>query len=239
LIPFNDGLTLVLVSSAGIYLLTDTICQLIHPAPDPDDPTEEPNLSMEHAALSPDNRLLAVGEQDSEHLVLDATGVLIAQIGPQSSYPHFALFSQSGDLLIVNSCHFYNGITIGVSTTGIAGLVIPANTPDERYTVIDDQCRVYIGVAARDYYILGDAYGYIKAFSQAGQLLWQHFLGSTISGIALSDDEQTLWVGTYAGILHQLQLGQGHRDNHTIGTGGHYEDFRILLWKNEVQPLVW
>ena len=239
LIPFNNGRTLLLVSAGGIYLLTETSCRLIHPAADPENATKKRNLSMEHAAISPDNQWLAVGDQDSEHRVLDAAGLPVAQIGPQSSYPHFALFSASGDQLIANSCHFYNGITIGVSTQGMHGLIIPAYTADARYTVIDEQCRVYVGVAATGYYILGDAYGYIRAFSPTGQLLWRHFLGSTISGMTLSNNGCILWVGTCAGILHQLHLGKGHRDNQTIGTGSHYEDFRILLWKDEPTPLVW
>lgn len=34
-------------------------------------------------------------------------------------------------------------------------------------------------------------------------------------------------------MLHKLQLEKGFRDNLTIGNGNHYEDFRLLLWKEE------
>lgn len=93
--------------------------------------------------------------------------------------------------------------------------------------------RVYAGVATTEGYILGDANGYIRAFTKEGKQLWRYFLGGTISGMAISDDEQTLWVGTYFGQLHQLQLNKGWRDTHTIGTAKHYEDFRLIFWKKE------
>ncbi len=43
---------------------------------------------MEHAALSYDNKLIAVGDQGSEHRILNYDGIEIAEIGPQSSYPY-------------------------------------------------------------------------------------------------------------------------------------------------------
>jgi hypothetical protein len=139
----------------------------------------------------------------------------------------------------LNSCHFYNGITIGVPTINIHGLKIEAYTEDNRYTVIDDDCRVYVAVATSDYYILGDAVGYIKAFNKEGKKLWRYFLGSTITGMTISEDEKTLWVGACTGIIHKLKLDTGQRDNHTIGNGNHYEEFRMIFWKNEPQPLIW
>lgn len=99
--------------------------------------------------------------------------------------------------------------------------------------------RVYVGLASRNFYILGDAYGYIKAIDKDGNELWAHYLGSTISGMTISDDQKTLWVGSSSGILHKLILGKGHRDNHTIGNGNHYEEFRLLIWKNEPQIWKW
>jgi len=93
--------------------------------------------------------------------------------------------------------------------------------------------RVYCGTATSDFYILGDAHGYIRAIDHNGKCIWRHFLGSTITGITLSDDEKTLWVGSCSGMLHKLKLGKGLRDNHTIGNGNHYEEFRLILWKDE------
>jgi hypothetical protein len=93
--------------------------------------------------------------------------------------------------------------------------------------------RIYAGVATNDFYILGDAHGYIRAFNMHGKCLWRHFLGSTISGMDISENGKILWVGSYSGMIHKLRLGEGHRDEHTIGNGKHYEEFRLILWKDE------
>ncbi len=211
----------------------------LHPIPDPDDKEWAPSIHMEHAALSADNSFIALGDQYSMHGVLNSHGARVADIGPQSSYPHYALFSKDGQQLILNSCHFYNGVTIGVPTAGLQGLTIEAHTQDDRYTVIDENCRVYAAVATSRYYIMGDVGGYIKAYDNSGKLVWRYFLGSTITGMTISDDEKTLWVAACSGMIHQLKLEQGQRDDHTIGNGDHYEEFRVIFWKNEPQPLIW
>jgi hypothetical protein len=239
IIPFNNGLAVILISPEGIYLLKTNGHSLIHPLPDQDDTEWTPSIHMEHAALSADNSIIALGDQSSAHRILNGQGAAIADIGPQSSYPHYALFSKNGQQLILNSCHFYNGVIIGLPTAGIQGLKIEAHTQDDRYTVIDDNCRVYAAVATSSYYIMGDVGGYIKAYDPGGKLMWRYFLGSTITGMTISDDETTLWVAACSGMIHQLKLGRGQRDDHTIGNGNHYEEFRVIFWKNEPQPLIW
>ncbi len=60
-----------------------------------------------------------------------------------------------------------------------------------------------------------------------------------ISGIAVSEDEKVLWVGTHAGALHKLIVDKGVRDTHTIGTSQLFEEFRLLIWKDEPQVWQW
>ena len=233
LIPFNDGFKILLTTSEGIYILSAKDEKMIHPVPDLEDGEWSSYISMGNATISNSNEYIVVGDQDADHRILNQNGEQIGEIGPQSSYPHFCLFSSDDKQLITNSCHFYNGITIGVSTENMDGLTIEAYEESDNYKVIDDGMRVYVGLATKDLYILGDAYGYVKAFTQQGECVWRHFLGSTISGLTISDDERTLWVGSCTGMVHKLRLGKGHRDNHTIGNGNHYEEFRLILWKDE------
>lgn len=233
LIPFNDGKKVLLVSSDGIFIISNETEHRIHPLPDPEDEEWEPYLDMENATLSNDNKYIVVGDQCYDHRVLNSDGAQLGDIGPQSSYPHFCLFSKNDNQLITNSCHFYNGVTIGVDTSDLETISVEAYQDSEDFTVIDDGMRVYCGIATSKYYILGDAYGYIKAIDAKGDCIWKYFLGSTISGMTISEDEKTLWVGSYSGMLHKLQLDKGLRDNHTIGTGQHYEDFRLVIWKDE------
>jgi hypothetical protein len=238
-IPFNDGLSVVLVSSEGIYLLSTRGNTRIHPGPDPGNGDWNAYIDMEHAALSHNNTFIALGDQSSAHRILNRYGQEIASIAPQSSYPHYALFSRDEQQVVLNSCHFYNGITIGVPTADIHKLQTEATTENYSHTVIDKNCRVYTAIATSRYYIFGDAAGYIKAIDKEGKNIWSYFLGDTIISLAISDDEKTLWVASCSGMIHTLTLYAGQRDNHTIGNGDHYEEFRIIFWKNESQPLIW
>lgn len=233
LIPFNDGVKVLLTTSEGIYILSNNGEKMIHPEPDVEDEEWDSSIDMENATLSNDNKLIVVGDQCADHRILTQNGDQIGKVGPQSSYPHYCLFSADDEQLITNSCHFYNGITIGVSTNNINELKVEAYEESDVYKVIDDGMRVYVGLTTKDLYILGDAYGYIKAFNKEGECVWRHFLGSTIGGLAISDNGETLWVGSCTGMIHKLKLGKGHRDNHTLGNGKHYEEFRIILWKEE------
>lgn len=239
LIPFNDGSKVLLVTSFGIYLISPQEEKLIHPLNEDNDEEWTSDIDMENATLSNDNSYIVVGDQNYDHRILDQEGNTLGSIGAQSSYPHFCLFSKDDSQLITNSCHFYNGITIGINSDQYEGANIEAYTESDDYTIIDEEMRVYTGTATENYYILGDAYGYIKAFDKDGNQRWKLFLGSTISGITLSDDGKTLWVGAHSGILHKLILNKGCRDTHTIGSGDHYEEFRLLLWKEEPQIWKW
>lgn len=232
IIPFNNGEKALLISDNGIYLISENEEKLLKYGLSDD--SDYNGLSMEHGTLSHDNRYIAIGDQCSNHAILDNNGEMIDDFYPMSSYPHFCEFSKDDKQLIVNSCHFYNGVTNGIDMQNFKTL-----DKEEDLPIIDEIMRVYAGVAVEDYYILGDAYGYIRAVDKTGKELWQHFLGSTISGMAISDNGKTLWVGSYSGFLHKLLLGKKHRDTHTIGTGDLFEEFRLIIWKGEEQIWWW
>ncbi|WP_314990275.1 PQQ-binding-like beta-propeller repeat protein [uncultured Campylobacter sp.] len=233
ILPFNDGSKVLLVSCDGIFLVWDGGAKLIHPVR-----KEYAYIAMANAALSNDNELIALGDQDKGHFVINAQGETLGEIYPQSSYPHFCLFSADDTQLIINSCHFYNGVTIGVDRALLkCGLEVEAYSYDEEgeqnFTLIDDEMRVYAGVATQDFYILGDAYGYIRAVGKDGRKIWRHYLGGTIKSMALSEDGGVLFVGTYGGRLHKLRLGAG-QGSHTIGNGNHKEEFRLIAYEDKI-----
>ena len=223
----------------GIFLISQSGAKLIHPIyEDESDDDDELEIDMANATLSNDNELIVAGEQCGDHALMDSEGERLGGIGAQSSYPHFCLFSADDTQLITNSCHFYNGVTIGVDRALLKrGLEVEAYSYDEEgeqnFTLIDDAIRVYAGVATQDFYILGDAYGYIKAVGKDGRKIWRHYLGGTIKSMALSEDGSVLFVGTYGGRLHKLRLGAG-QDSHTIGNGNHKEEFRLIAYEDEI-----
>ena len=241
ILPFNDGSKVLLTAHDGIFLISQSGAKLIHPIYEDEGEDEdeyELEIAMANATISNDNELIVAGEQDSDHVLMDREGERLGGIGAQSSYPHFCLFSADDTQLITNSCHFYNGVTIGVDRALLKrGLEVGFYDPDDggekNFTLIDDAMRVYAGVATRDFYILGDAYGYIKAVGKDGRKIWRHYLGGTIKSMALSEDGSVLFVGTYGGRLHKLRLGAG-QDSHTIGNGNHKEEFRLIAFEDKI-----
>lgn len=233
LIPFNDGLKILSITSEGIYLMDKLQEKLIHPELDLDDEDLGAYIDMEHATLSNDNQFIAAGDQCSLHSIFTSNGKLIGEIEPYSAYPHFCLFSKDDSQLIMNSCHFYSGVTISVPASELSDLTTEPYEESDTFEVLEDGMRVYCGIAYDDFYILGDAYGYIRAIDKQGNLKWRYFLGSTIGGIAISDNGTILWVASCSGMIHKLRLGKGYRDKHVIGNGNHYEDFRLIFWKDE------
>ncbi|NLC23976.1 MAG: WD40 repeat domain-containing protein, partial [Oxalobacter sp.] len=103
LIPFPDGRRVLLVSEDGIFVLSPDGANRLQPTPEElkeyfswsqkEYPQEElsVNVSMEHGAVSPDGKYIAVGAQDGKHHVFDESLKLIAEIGPHNEYPHYAL----------------------------------------------------------------------------------------------------------------------------------------------------
>jgi hypothetical protein len=256
LIPFPDGRRVLLVASDGVFVLGEQTAIRLLPTAEQmreyfqwqrdeceknheDEDALSASLSMEHGAISPDGKLVAVGAQDGLHYVFDERLACIAQVGPHGEYPHHAAFSADGGTVAFNACHFYNGATIAVPVARLPGWQSDHYDDVEGLTVIEPGARVYASVARGDEFILGDAYGYLRAVSVTGEYRWQHFIGSTLSALDLSADGRTLVAATCAGFISIIQLDAGHRQPYQIGNGDHFEQRRWLFWKNEETPLAW
>ncbi|OYD51291.1 hypothetical protein [Acidovorax kalamii] len=273
LIPFNDGQRVLLRNPTGIYLLTPTESggsdgrsggggvQRLHPQTfDEDGPYTWPKnqmdeeaggqtvtvlaLDMLHMALSPDEHRIAVGDQDSSHILLDARGTLVAEYDPQSSYPHHAVFSHDGTRLFANSCHLYWGSTLSVPLSPLAAqgqqdTPQPAPTDAEDLPTLDGRCRVYASATQPGLVVLGDADGYLHAISDDGQALWRHHIGSTISGMDMAPDGGVLWAASYGGYLVRLERSEAGMDPYSIGTSLYVETSRWIFWGDEAGPVRW
>lgn len=252
LIPFNDGQRVLLRNPTGVYLLSAAGVQRLHPQTfDEDGPYTWPKnqqdesvdgtditmlaLDMLHMALSPDEQHIAVGDQDSQHILLDAQGAVQAEYEAISSYPHHAAFSHDGTRLFANSCHLYSGYTRSMALP-------PQGTPpgtDGEDAALDEGCRVYASATQPGWVVLGDADGYLHARSDSGKLLWRHHIGSTLSAIEVSPDGGTLWAASYGGYLVCLERVEGSMDPYSIGTSPYVETARWIFWKDEAAPLRW
>ncbi len=237
------GERVVTVTSEGIFLIDASGARRLHPEPDPDNDEWTPYIDMAHAALSPDGELICVGHQCSMHRILDAHGAELASIGMASEYPHHAVFSHDGEVLAVNSCHFYNGGTIVVPVEAARGLNTETFLGFEDLPspcrLLDGGMRVYASDVLPGQFLLGDAGGYVRAVTEGGECVWQHFVGSSISGIAASPNRDVLAIGSSSGMLHIIDLNQPEPDQFQIGTAPHVERRRWLFWRDQARPLRW
>ena len=258
LIPFNDGQRVLLRNPTGIYLLTAGGVHRLHPqAFDEDGPYTWPKnqqdetvngtdvtmlaLDMLHMALSPDERHIAVGDQDSVHILLNADGQVVRRYEPLSSYPHHATFSHDGTRLLANSCHLYGGCTLATPMGAALSGAAPDSEKNETQEApaVNTQWRVYASATLPGMVILGDAHGYLHAVDDTGQNLWRHHIGSTISAIDVSPDGSAIVAASYGGYLALLERVETGMDPYSIGTSPYAETRRWIFWGDEVGPLRW
>ena len=196
-------------------------------------------FDMIHAACSADGQVFVCGYQDSQHLLLDRQGKLVGQFGPfESSYPHHASFSPDGRRVVVNSCHFYGGVSTMLEVETAKGLASGEFEEVEGTVQCDDLARVYCSTWHDGLWIFGDAQGFVHAVDADGKKHWQHFVGSTVQGVAVSPDGRHLAISTFAGFVAMLDMTDHHHEPSVIGTSGFREVIRFVLWQGEA-PLRW
>lgn len=243
-IPFSDGQKILIGGeSHGLFLLEKNRITVIFPDKNYYDKYRDEHAQnkkpidnilqlgdfpMLHCALSHNNRYIALGFQSSLHYIYDHNGNMVGSMEPDSSYPHYALFATDDEQVAFNSCHFYNGVTTATKVNDITN-----GRPYSDAIELDMESRVYAAVAASYGYIIGEAYGYIRARSYQGDHLWDDYLGFNIATMDITDDEQFLYVGTYKGIIYKIQLNSGTKDPYTIGNSDNKEICRWLFWEKD------
>lgn len=202
-------------------------------------------FDMLHARISPKGDLVALGSQSSQHELVTLDGERVAIFGPvHSEYPHHAGFDDTGEYLAVNSCHFYNGASVVAAVDSLRGMDGEPYEDDPRLKVLEPESRVYSSVFAQGLFVLGDAYGYLRARTPEGENAWTHFCGSTLFGMDISPNQRRLVVGAASGFLHLIDLpdpdaeSSGERDPFQIGTSHNHERVRWICWRGE-EPWRW
>ena len=250
LVPFPDGKRVLIIGDEGIFVLATDHARRLLPTlesqkdfydylieENPGDPLSM-DLSMSHGHISHDGRMIAVGSQAESHMIYDSDCKLIADIGGISEYPHYAVFSKNDDMVALNSCHFYNGGTIGVPTKLFGDYSAAAYELDPKHVELDNQARVYAATSSKDLFITGDAHGYVRGFDRDGKTAFRIFLGSSIGDIDISKDEKTLVVSTYAGFVALYDLEAKSKAPHQIGVGDVLELRRWVFWKDS-ESFLW
>ncbi|HEV7559167.1 MAG TPA: hypothetical protein VGO00_27020 [Kofleriaceae bacterium] len=221
-VPDGDGA--IAATEGGVYWLTERTKRLLLGDGD--------SVSYAHAAMSPNGRFVAMGTQDSPHLVLDRKTGRRYQFEPVSSYPHFAAFHHDRPEAILSSCHALYGS--GSLAVNLDELIADGKEPARP---INRTAWVYSIASTSTGYLLGDNNGYVWAIDFAGEQQWYCFLGSTLTALAISPDRKRLLVGSYAGYVIELDLA-GDGDPRLLTNGPVKELGRWVFWRGH-EPMIW
>jgi photosystem II stability/assembly factor-like uncharacterized protein len=221
------GEAVLIAGDEGIYWVTERGAKRLLP----DEPSD--NVSYPHAALSPNGRFVALGTQDTSHIVIDRKTGRRHTFDPMSSYPHFAAFHHDRPEVVLNSCHaLYGSGTMVVDLDAmVAGKKEPARPLDRR-------AWVYCAGSTSFGYLLGDRSGYLWAFDHDGEQQWYAFLGSTMTALDMSPDRTKLIAGSFAGIIVELDLGAKTPDPRLLTDGPVTDLARWVFWQDH-PPLIW
>jgi len=202
--------------------------------------------AMMHCALSPDGRFIAYGSQSYGHFIDRIEGVAAvrrwAKIGYRSEYPHYAWFSDDGASAALNSCHFYNGATLGVRLSEIENVSTEPWEEDEHTTLLDHVLRVYAAVwlplgPEKDGFALAGM-SYLNIVSSDGTLRSSTHFGSSASSIDYCPKTGIVALGSYAGFLHVYDPNRQAESDQQIGYRPIHEVYRWVLWKDRA-PFRW
>ena len=278
---FNDGKKVLLCSHAGIFILETDRSQLIHPMITPISEVEDPwylwgknseetedgfmfNLDYPHADLSPDNKYIACGSQDSLHLILteekgkwEQTG----EIEQRSSYPHYAKFNyliednegKPYHQVALSSCHFSESATISLPLRNLTkDFKASGYEGDDSLEYIDERNWIYSILPFPNAYMLGANNGYIWFMGAGGvQTLGYIHIGGTIMSMDMSEDRKTIVVASYSGQIVLLKneynaekdgeyswKKNNRKDPYLITSLPHVDRRRYLFWKGK-KPMIW
>jgi hypothetical protein len=263
LVPFPDGQRVVLATPDAILAVEAQRTELLYPRSieELQENVGEIGLNNPHAAISPDGSLISIGDRLAcEHIIFNDQYEVVGKMCPLVDVaPCYASFSRDGKLLALSSFMLYNGATLVAPTSRFPGLSVTHQDLEKHWfsketlaemrkglqeldrdlILIDADARVYAAAWRGEEFIIGDAYGDVRAFDKTGKFRWEHHIGSSVNGIDLSPDSKTLVVTTYAGFVCILDLDTDEPDPFTISTATHRERRRWIFWKKEPKPLVW
>ena len=214
-------------------------------------------LHLVHMALSADEQLIAVGDQDSAHTVLHvppatqaeeqntsrAEAPTLVRYAPLSAYPCHATFTHTtfphgSATLLASACHLYAGST-GAVPVYSRGTPQQAANGTLALQAIQTQWRVEASAAVAGLVVLGDASGTLHGLDDTGQALWHHHIGGAVAAIDLAPDGSTLIATTHSGYVVRLQRVETGPDPYAIGNSDYTEVGRWIFWRDEAVPLHW
>jgi len=179
-----------------------------------------------HATLSPLGGVLLCGAQESNHLLMDLDGHVLLDLEPPAApFPHHASFSPDGRWLCLHAADLTEGHTVLAELAPLR----EGEPPADVFVPLGGVARVHASAWLGDTVILGDGDGYLRAHGLDGHPRWELHIGSEVTSLAVSDDQQRLAVGTAAGVVVILRFDDAGPEPHVIGTAPLVEQLRLVL----------
>ena len=234
---FPDGARALVASETGVYVLSERGSETIHGGEDA--------MSYVHAALSPDGRIIACGDQDSAHRIFTTEAgrfVLAAEVEPASSYPCFAMFHDTQANVCLSSCHFAGSASIAMDLGVLKNKkkkALQLSAGDDRVVCIDDRRWMYCGISREKGYLLGDRSGYAWLFAFDGQLLGYYHVGSTMESMDVNADNTRILFATCAGLLVEYDRTSKEKDTFHVHSGANGREARRWVFWKGFPALVW
>jgi len=223
---FPRGDRVLAVTERGVWIASNRGTEAIHGG--------LAEMSDVHAALSPDGRTIACGNEDSPHRIFTTeagTFVLAAEITQMGGCaPRFSIFHDTKPHVCLSACHASRSRTLGFDL-GILkakkkkALHISELDGDGRVTLITERRCICSGISRADGYLLGDREGHASHVAFDGHLLGSIPIGGAIEAMDVDADDTRLLFGTRAGQLVEL-TSPGH------------EVRRWVFWR-DLPPLYW
>jgi hypothetical protein len=234
---FPDGARALVATDRGVFVVSERGTETIHGGED--------DMSYVHAALSPDGRIIACGDQDSAHLLFTSEGgrfVLAAEVEPASSYPCFAMFHDTQPNVCLSSCHFGGSASIAMELGLLKNKKKKAlrfSAGDDRVVCIDDRRWMYCGISREKGYLLGDRSGYAWLFAFDGQLLAYYHVGSTMESMDVNAESTRILYGTCAGLLVEFDRTSKEKDLYRVRSFDQGKEIRRWVFWKGFPSLVW
>lgn len=246
---FSTGKQVILTTHNGIFIINEKGYELIHGGETEDEDAEF--LHYPHAALSPDDKYIALGSQMSSHLILkeqNGKWEQVTSIEPFSSYPNITCFNyQSKDPFIaLGSCHFSQSGTVGINLKNIENMQSPdENFDEDSIFIIDNRRWIFSMYPLQNGLLLGANDGYIWFHTNDNKTKYI-YIGGTIMSMDMSADKKHMLVSTSCGQIVLLSCEKFDFDNSKNPCTDPYLisnlpviDEKRYLFVSGCQPLVW
>ncbi len=230
LVVFNDGQSIAFASRFGYFVMEDdkvvvlepeSLAEIMKRNEEEDNDIFITEYNYPHLDVSPDGKYIALGSQDSPHLVYEKNNdvwEVVTTVYPRSSYPNLARFNynlqeeaheRSGPQLLLSSCHFSRSGSVCLPIQKIVkDAEYDAYDADENLNYVNEGKWIFSALPLSFGYALGDNNGYVWFNNYGTYHPWGYLhVGATVMSMDMTADRKKLVIANYSGEVIVYELG--------------------------------